>query len=187
MADLLRTESPSNIAWVGSVQAFLILFVGSVSGPIFDAGHFNFLLRTGSFCLVLGLFMTSLCKELWQLALAQGILTGLGGGMLFLPAIAIIPQYFTTRKSLATGIASVGSSSGQSIISRSSLPLLILVYRRYHLSNRFPQASTKNRFSMGNPCRRLHRPRNLCRCLYRNESPSLPTRSKKVDPTRCLP
>ena len=121
MTDLLASESPSNIAWIGSIQSTLILFVGSVIGPIFDAGHFKFLVRTGAFCLVLGLFMTSLCKELWQFILAQGILAGVGGGMLYLPSIAIIPQYFSTRRSLATGFASVGSSSGLSALDKFSL------------------------------------------------------------------
>lgn len=37
---------------------------------------------------------------------------GIGDGCLFLTSVAIVPQYFTTRKAIATGIASLGSSIG---------------------------------------------------------------------------
>jgi hypothetical protein len=33
--DILKTESPSTIAWIGSIQAFLLMFVGSLTGAIY--------------------------------------------------------------------------------------------------------------------------------------------------------
>ena len=39
----------------------------------------------------------SICKEYWQFVLAQGIVCGIGFGLLFTPSIAIIPQYFVVR------------------------------------------------------------------------------------------
>lgn len=33
--DLLSHESPSNISWIGSIQAFLLLLVGVFTGPLF--------------------------------------------------------------------------------------------------------------------------------------------------------
>lgn len=56
--------------------------------------------------------MTSLCTTLWQFILAQGVCVGLGSGAFFLTAVATIPTYFTTKKSLAMGIAASGSSVG---------------------------------------------------------------------------
>jgi MFS family permease len=56
--------------------------------------------------------MTSLCKEFWQIFLAQGVAGGLGLGLLFLPAISTIPQWFKRRRALATGIVVSGSSIG---------------------------------------------------------------------------
>lgn len=56
--------------------------------------------------------MTSLCREYWQVVLAQGIVVGLGNGFLWVPSVATIPQYFSTKKALATGIAAAGSSIG---------------------------------------------------------------------------
>jgi MFS family permease len=56
------------------------------------------------------MMMTSLCTEYWQVFLAQGLAIGLGSGCLFIPSVAIVSTYFSTKKSLATGIAASGSS-----------------------------------------------------------------------------
>ncbi|KAL8670871.1 MAG: hypothetical protein Q9168_004602 [Polycauliona sp. 1 TL-2023] len=44
--------------------------------------------------------------------LAQGVTVGIGSGFLFLPSIAVLPQYFDKRRALATGIGSSGSAIG---------------------------------------------------------------------------
>lgn len=56
------------------------------------------------------MMMTSLCTAYWQAILAQGICVGIGSGCLFIPSVAIVSTYFSTKKSLATGIAASGSS-----------------------------------------------------------------------------
>lgn len=107
--DLLPNESSSSISWIGSVQACLLMVVGVVAGPLYDAGYFRHLLITGQFLLVFGMFMTSLGTAYWHILLAQGICVGVGMGLLFLPTTAILAQYFTTRRALAIGISSTGS------------------------------------------------------------------------------
>ena len=111
-ASSLTTASPSAISWIGSIQAFLLFLVGTLVGPIYDAGHVRSLLIMGSFLSVFGLCMASLSHAYWQLLLTQGVLAGTGFGCLFLPGVTIVSQYFSTRKAFATGIASLGSSIG---------------------------------------------------------------------------
>lgn len=108
----LSDESPSNISWIGSIQSFLLLVIGVITGPLYDAGYFRALILTGTSLIVLGFMMTSLCTQYWQVILAQAICIGLGQGCLFIPSVAIIPQYFTNKKAFATGLASSGSSLG---------------------------------------------------------------------------
>jgi len=108
----MKDQSSSNISWIGAIQAFLLLIVGVVTGPVFDAGGFYILIALGSFLVVFGLFMTSLCTQYWQVMLAQAICIGLGSGCLFIPSVAIVSTYFTTKKSFATGIVASGSSLG---------------------------------------------------------------------------
>lgn len=61
---------------------------------------------------LLGLFMTSLCTEYWQLFLAQGLCTGIGGGLLFTPALALISTYFAKKRALALAVCASGNASG---------------------------------------------------------------------------
>jgi MFS family permease len=108
----LFVESSSNISWIGSIQAFLVMLVGLLSGPIFDRGYLRTLLLTGSFCIVFGLMMLSICTTYWQVLLAQGFCIGIGAGCLYVPCVSILPTYFSTRIGLAVGVAVSGSSLG---------------------------------------------------------------------------
>lgn len=108
----LTSFSPSAISWIGSIQAFLLFLVGTLVGPIYDSGYVRSLLVVGSFLSVFGLFMTSVCQEYWQFLICQGVVTGTGFGCLFLPGVTVVSQYFSTKKAIATGIASLGSSIG---------------------------------------------------------------------------
>jgi MFS family permease len=102
----------SDISWIGAVQSFMLLLTGLLSGPIFDRGYLRYLLVFGSFLVVFGHMMLSLCTELWQAMLAQGFAIGIGSGCLFVPAVAILPTYFSTKIGMAIGLAASGSSMG---------------------------------------------------------------------------
>jgi hypothetical protein len=95
------------------MQGFLLLFGGAITGPSFDLGYLRTLLLTGTLFSVLGMMLTSICLAYWQFFLAQGVVTGIGFGCLFLPSAGIISQYFTTKRGLAYGIAASGSSIGK--------------------------------------------------------------------------
>jgi MFS family permease len=110
--ELLRTSTPSAISWIGSIQAFLLLMIGMLTGPVYDAGYFRTLLVTGSFLVTFGTMMLSLCKEFWQVLLAQAFCVGLGMGCLFVPSVAILSQYFTTRIAFSVGLSAAGSGLG---------------------------------------------------------------------------
>ncbi|KAJ6061149.1 Short-chain dehydrogenase/reductase SDR [Penicillium canescens] len=86
----------STISWVGSVQVFLIFFIGSVSGRAFDTGYYRPVLWIGCAMQIVAVFVTSLCTKYWQVFLAQGVCQGLGNGLIFCPTIASVSTYFTT-------------------------------------------------------------------------------------------
>ena len=109
----LRTEPASNIAWIGSLQACLLIGVGIFTGPLFDRGYLRSLIFSGTFALVFGMMITSLCSQYWQFILAQGLVVGLGCGLHFVPSIAPLPMYFSRKKALAQGIGASGSSLGE--------------------------------------------------------------------------
>lgn len=47
-----------------------------------------------------------------QILLAQGFCVGLGGGISYIPALAVVSTSFTTKRPIAIGCASIGSSVG---------------------------------------------------------------------------
>ena len=102
----------SNIAWIGSLQGGLTFIISFVSGPICDTGYFNGLIYVGAFLNIAGMMLTNICFKYWQILLAQGLTVGLGSGLLYLPGVSIISQYFKDNSAFAFGVASVGSSIG---------------------------------------------------------------------------
>ncbi|KAK3343238.1 major facilitator superfamily domain-containing protein [Neurospora tetraspora] len=104
--------SSSNISWIGSIQSFMVLLGGLVSGPLYDRGYLKHLICVGAFGVVFGHMMLSLVSEFWQALLAQGFVVGLGAGMMFTPGVTVLQSYFSTKIGLATGLAAAGSSFG---------------------------------------------------------------------------
>ena len=105
-------ESPAAISWVGSVQIWLLFFIGTFSGRALDAGYFRAVFILGQLMQVIGVFMTSLATTYWQVFLAQGLCTGIGHGLVFCPTIAILSGYFSQNRALAIAIAASGSATG---------------------------------------------------------------------------
>jgi predicted MFS family arabinose efflux permease len=95
----------------------LVVVVGVVAGPLFDMGYLVPLMVLGSGMIIFGMMRLSLSKEYWQILLAQGLCVGLGAGFVYIPALAIVATQFTTKRPIAIGIASAGSSIGGIIFS----------------------------------------------------------------------
>ncbi|KAJ7763963.1 MFS general substrate transporter [Mycena maculata] len=110
----LNEHPPSVIAWIGSVQAFLLFAMAIVSGRLFDHGYFRHTLVGGSAIYLVSLFLLSLAKphHYYQIFLAQGIGMGIGMGLIFLPCVSIAAQYFKRRRGLAVGIILSGAPVG---------------------------------------------------------------------------
>ena len=105
-------RSPSDISWIGSIEIFLLFFVGALAGRLTDAGYFHHMMVLGSFLVVIGTMTTSVSRQYWQLILSQGVCVGLGNGFIFAPAVAITSTYFKRWRSIAIGISACGSSTG---------------------------------------------------------------------------
>lgn len=113
----LSTNTSSQISWIGSVQLFLALSVGLLSGRTFDAGYFYHLMIGGSILMVFCLFMISITtpEHYYQLFLSQGLGIGIAVGITYIPALGILSHYFQRHRALALGIAASGSAFGGAI------------------------------------------------------------------------
>ena len=63
-----------------------------------------------------GLAASALAPNIVFLCLSAGALTGLGFGLIYLPAIVSVSMYFEERRAFATGIAVCGSGLGTFIM-----------------------------------------------------------------------
>lgn len=106
----------SQVSWIGSVQIFITFGTCTLSGRLSDAGYSRATVAAGSFLVVLGTFMTSIAGGVyWHIMLAQGVCTGLGAGLAFMPAVAVTSSYFRRRRAFALSIGAVGTSVGSLI------------------------------------------------------------------------
>ncbi|KAL4987468.1 major facilitator superfamily domain-containing protein [Aspergillus falconensis] len=110
--DFLPSTSTSAISWTGTIQSWLLIIGGLISGPLFDLGYYIHLISIGSFLSVFGIMMLSLATEYYQILLSQGICTGLGFGLLYIPSLTIVSRSFVHKRALALGIATAGAPAG---------------------------------------------------------------------------
>ncbi|RYN39645.1 hypothetical protein AA0113_g8681 [Alternaria arborescens] len=109
---LLPSSSPSAISWIGTVQAWLLIVIGVLSGPLFDLGYFRSMLLVGNVLVVLGIMMLSLSTKYWQVFLSQGLCMGLGAGLLYIPSLAMVGVWFSKKRAVALGIVMSGIAVG---------------------------------------------------------------------------
>ncbi|KAL2160625.1 hypothetical protein VTH06DRAFT_1313 [Thermothelomyces fergusii] len=114
----------SQISWIGSLQIFLASVMCAPAGRLADAGYVKSTVIVGSFMIVLGTMLTSLCKQYWQIFLAQGLFTGLGMGIVFMPVLSVMSSYFAARRSLALSFAATGTGFG-SVVFPATIQYLI--------------------------------------------------------------
>ncbi|KAL7815131.1 MFS general substrate transporter [Trichoderma gracile] len=105
-------QSQSSISWIGSAQVFFLFSIGAVAGRLTDAGYFRVTFACGVALQLLGIFMTSLCTEYWQIFLAQAVCLGIGNGLTFCPALAVLSQYFKRYRAFAVGLSAAGAAVG---------------------------------------------------------------------------
>lgn len=104
--------SSSQISWIGSIQTFLVFFVCGLSGRLTDAGFVRSTTVVGVVLAAFGTFMTSLATQYWHFILAQGICTGVGLGLLFMPAVTVLSTYFRRKRAFLLALAATGTSLG---------------------------------------------------------------------------
>jgi hypothetical protein len=109
------------------IQLFLIVIVGLISGELLKIGYFRVTNTAGVIIYVVSyvaatvlwyfdlslssLFMSSLAdpQKYWQLLLSQGIGMGIGGGLTYVPALAIQSHHWRRHLAPVIGIVVSGA------------------------------------------------------------------------------
>ena len=98
------------------------IFNGSYfSGPIasYFTNRYGCRLVTiaGTVLAAAGMALSTVATSIFVLYLTVGVLTGLGFGLIYLPAIVSVSIYFEKKRAFATGIAVCGSGLGTFLLS----------------------------------------------------------------------
>ncbi|XP_034949373.1 monocarboxylate transporter 14 [Chelonus insularis] len=105
-------EGNGTTAWIASILVGVTLCSGPVSSAFVNKYGCRTVTIAGallaSFCLLISVW----APNVFTLCLTIGIGTGLGFGLIYLPAIVCVTIYFEKLRSLATGIAVCGSGLG---------------------------------------------------------------------------
>ncbi|CAK7244541.1 MAG: hypothetical protein STHCBS139747_006083 [Sporothrix thermara] len=109
---LLKQYSHSTISWIPSLQIFFMMGLGPVIGYLYDRVGTRNLLLAGSLLHVLGIMMTSLGTQYYQILLAQGVCSAVGVACIFQPAVISLGGWFDRHRGAAFGVAFTGSSLG---------------------------------------------------------------------------
>ncbi|RYP49869.1 hypothetical protein DL768_004485 [Monosporascus sp. mg162] len=111
-ANQLSQYSPSEIAWIPSLQLFFMVFMGLIVGKILDDHGPAIPLLFGTFLHVIGLILTSLSSTYAQILLSQAVLSAIGASMVFYPAFNCVSTWFMKKRGMAIGLVVMGSSVG---------------------------------------------------------------------------
>ncbi|KXT05136.1 hypothetical protein AC578_7590 [Pseudocercospora eumusae] len=100
------------VSWISSIQIFIVFFLGTFSGRAADVGFFRLCMVSGVILQLVGIFATSFARIYWHFLLSQGIIGGVGSGLVFCPTISLIATYFSSQKTLALSTMASGTGVG---------------------------------------------------------------------------
>ncbi|KAK7053488.1 hypothetical protein VNI00_004114 [Paramarasmius palmivorus] len=108
----LSDYSPTLISMIGSIQVFLLYFLGAFSGSVFDAIGPRYMIPASGLVCSFALFMLSITQpqKIYQVYLTQSILFNIGGAFGFFPSVSVVAHWFKFKLAYAMGfvIASAG-------------------------------------------------------------------------------
>jgi len=102
---------------------------GTVAGMLAERFSCRACVITGGVIMLLGCVISAFATSLFYLYISFGIITGLGGGLIFAPSYIIVAQYFDKKKGRAMSFATIGSGLGMIALA----PILDLLLHHYSL------------------------------------------------------
>lgn len=109
---LLPQHTADQLSWIGSVQLFLLFFMGAPVGICLDRGLWRVPFQGGTALLIAGMIGKGFCTRYWHFIVVEGIVVGLGMGMLFCSGAIMLMGYFEKRVGIAMAFAATGAGIG---------------------------------------------------------------------------
>jgi len=101
-----------SVSTVGSVQIAVYFFTGPLAASLVTRYGARPVSICGSILASSGLLWASFSSSLPSLMFGYSLITGLGFGLMYIPAVVAVAHYFTRRRALATSICVCGTGAG---------------------------------------------------------------------------
>ncbi|RMZ79108.1 hypothetical protein DV738_g3477, partial [Chaetothyriales sp. CBS 135597] len=115
--DVFPGTSPLDYAFIGGLSISMAMAIAPLATHVVHLYGSWACMHLGIFFETLALLGASFSKQKYQIILSQGVCFGWGMGLLFTSSVAIPPQWFTKKRSIATAISAAGSGCGAVIYS----------------------------------------------------------------------
>ncbi|KAG8567641.1 hypothetical protein GDO81_013725 [Engystomops pustulosus] len=109
-------QSRGLTAWVSSLTMGITLIVGPFIGLFINTCGCRKTAMIGGFLTSLGWVLSAFATNVHFLFFTFGVMAGIGSGMVYLPAVVIVGQYFQKRRALAQGLSTTGTGFGTFLI-----------------------------------------------------------------------
>ena len=110
--DVFPCGTDLDYAFIGGLNFSVAMLMAPVATYTCRRWYFKWTLGVGVSCLGGGFIAASFARSVGELFLSQGLLVGMGAGLIYVPSLPIISQWFGKRRALANGITSAGSGIG---------------------------------------------------------------------------
>ncbi|CCC07138.1 hypothetical protein SMACR_01161 [Sordaria macrospora] len=99
-------------ALIGGLSISLALILGPIISALQRTIGTRYTMVMGSLLIFGGLFSASAASRVWHLFMSVGLCMGFGFGLLYIPAMGLLPPWFSRHRSLALGLATAGAGGG---------------------------------------------------------------------------
>ncbi|NXN18942.1 MOT7 protein, partial [Indicator maculatus] len=108
--DLMESfdETNSRISWIVSICVFVQTFTAPLSTVLSNRFGHRLVVMAGGVLISTGMVIASFARNVVDMYVTIGLISGLGYCLSFLPTVTILSQYFDKRRSLVTAVASTG-------------------------------------------------------------------------------
>ncbi|XP_044288931.1 monocarboxylate transporter 14 isoform X1 [Varanus komodoensis] len=106
------SQSRGLTAWVSSLSMGITLIVGPFIGLFINTCGCRKTAITGGILNALGWILSSYASNVYYLFITFGVIAGVGSGMVYLPAVVMVGEYFQNRRAFAQGLSTTGTGFG---------------------------------------------------------------------------
>jgi MFS family permease len=108
--------SKVSVSLVYAVSGSMAFGMGVVSGPLSDRFGARWPVSTGMAIMAAGFLLAAMARNFTEVLLCYGLLVGVGAGLSYVPAVAVVQQWFVAWRGLASGLATAGVGAGTAMV-----------------------------------------------------------------------